>query len=224
MNPEIRVVFVQQGTVPSYGYTEGVTALAGCELVCAGALRYDVYQVERILRACAEDLMRRASHESAMVEVAGLGTFAMGGVERDWVEALLLGNRTRRRQAHWVQIIPVEPAPTLDTPDMARRLAEGHNPAWQWLVRPWDLPIPEESWVVTTLEVLTGSSPPVTIYRWEADQWEALDKRAAEVDRDVVRVAPFGLLTAVVADWSLALSLGVGEGFQRVGSEWVRRR
>ncbi|GAB4100068.1 hypothetical protein [Sinomonas halotolerans] len=224
MSPEIRVIFVQQGTVPSYGYTEGVRGRAGCELVCAGALRYDVYQVERILRACAEDLTRRPSHEAAMVEVAGLGTFAMGGVEPDWVEALLLGIPARRQQARWVQVIPVEPAPTLDTPDMARSLAEGHDPAWQWLVRPWDLPIPEESCVVTTLEVLTGSSPPVTIYRWEAGQWEALDKPAAELDRATARVAPFGLLTALVADWSLALSLGVGEGFQRLGSEWIRSR
>ncbi|WP_139346625.1 hypothetical protein [Sinomonas mesophila] len=224
MSPEIRVIFVQQGTTPSYGYTEGVTALAGCELVCAGALRYNVYEVDRILRACAENLARRSSHEAAMVEVAGLGTFTTGGVESDWVEALLLGTPMRRLQAHWVQVIPVEPTPTVDTPDMARSLSEGHDPVWQWLVRPWDLPIPEKSCLVTTLAVLTRFSPPVSIYRWDVDQWEALDKPAVELDRATARVAPFGVLTALVADWSLALSLEVGEGFERIGSEWMRTR
>ena len=224
MSPEIRVVAVQQGTVPPYAYTDGVTALAGCELVCAGALRYDVHQVDQILRACAEDLARRSSQDGTMVKVEGLGTFALGTVEPDWAEALLVGEPMRRRQASWVQLIPVDPVPTLDTPDMATSLGVGHDPVWQWLVRPWDLPIPEKSCLVTTLEVLTGFSTPASIYRWEVDQWEALDKPAVEVDQATARVAPFGLLTALVADWSLALSLGVGEGFERVGSEWVRTR
>ena len=47
MIPEIRVTAVQQGTVPPYAYTQGATALAGRELVCAGALRYDVHEIDR---------------------------------------------------------------------------------------------------------------------------------------------------------------------------------
>lgn len=222
MIPEIRVTAVQQGTVPPYAYTQDATALAGRELVCAGALRYDVHEIDRILRACAADLAHRSSLDATPIYVEGLGTFASGTVEPDWVEALQLGARMRERRGNWVQIVPVDPAPTVDSPDMAKSLGEGRDPVWQWLVRPWDLPVPSESHLVTTLGVLTKSSPPVSVFRWEVDQWEALDRPADQVVRDTVRVTPIGLLAAVVADYSLALSLGIGEGLQRVGSAWIR--
>jgi hypothetical protein len=224
MGPEIRVIAVQQGTVPPYAYTQGAAALAGRELVCAGAVRYDVHQVDRILRACAADLAHRSSRDASPVYVEGLGTFAIGTVEPDWVEALQLGARTLQRRGNWVQVVPLDPSPTVDTPDMTKSLGGGRDPVWQWLVRLWDLPVPSESHLVTTLGVLTKSSPPVSVFRWEVDQWEVLDRPADQVERAAARVAPIGLLAAVVADWSLALSLGVGEGLQRVGSSWMRIR
>lgn len=223
MGPEIRVTAVQQGKVPPYAYTQGATALAGYELVCAGALRYDVHQIHRILRACAEELAHRSSYDASPIYIEGLGTFSIRTVEPDWVEALQLGAGTRQR-GNWLQVVPVDPAPTVDTPDMTKSLGDGRDPVWQWLVRPWDLPVPSESHLVTTLGVLTKSSQPISVFRWEVDQWEALDRPADQVERDTARVAPIGLLAAVVADCSLALSLGIGEGLQRVGSGWMRTR
>jgi hypothetical protein len=221
---EIHVTAVQQSTIPPYAYTQGAAAQSGHELVCAGALRYDVRQVDRVLRACAADLAHLPSHDPPPVCVEGLGTFALGAVEQDWVEALQLGARRQQASGNWVQVIPIDPPSTVDIPDMAKSLGEGPDPVWQWLVRPWNLAVPLESHLVTTLGVLTKSSPPVSVFRWEVDQWEALDSPADQVDRAAVRVTPIGLLSAVVTDWSLALSLGVGEGLQRVGSEWMRTR
>jgi hypothetical protein len=117
------------------------------------------------------------------------------------------------RAGRWKQVIPLRPGPTIDVPDLSAPRSLDRDPAWRWLDHEWDVGAPSGSHLVTTLGVLSGRTP-VTIFRWEIDQWEALDMPAADVSRADARVAPLGLLTEIVDDWSRCLRLEVGEGLQ----------
>lgn len=103
---------------------------------------------------------------------------------------------------------------------MTAPVSNEDEPAWRWVDRPWNLQVPQQSHLVTTLEVLTGT-PPKTVFRWEADQWEALDRDPARIDPSDARVTPIGVLAAITRDWSRLLDLDVGQGVRRLGGGWV---
>lgn len=215
----VRVNAVQQSTIPPYAYTVGLASPAGHELICAGALRYDVQQIASILLACAEEVRRNDAQVPRSVSVAGRGDFLLGDVHEEWVDALIPAQSRGPSAEAWIQVTPSRPRPTIDVPDLAAARSEDRDPAWRWLDHAWDVEAPRDSHLVTTLGVLTGQTP-VTIFRWELDQWEALDRPAAEVEHSEARVAPLGLLKAMVDDWSPFLHLNVGEGLQLVRGQW----
>jgi hypothetical protein len=164
--------------------------------------------------------MIREEPELELVTLPGLGEFALGPVHGEWLADLVPSGYRNEATGTWRPVIPIAPPPTVDIPDLAVAPSDGRDPAWRWLVREWDFDIPSDSHLVTTLGVLTGSTP-VTIFRWEIDQWEALDKPAVEVDHSDARVAPIGVLSAIVDDWSLFLRLPVGAGPQYNAGQWT---
>lgn len=216
----VRVNAVQQGTVPPYAYSVGLASIAGCELLCAGALRYNVNQVAFIIQSCASQIFEGSGSVPASVYVTDLGSFDLGPVHDNWLSALIPSQYYRGTSQAWRQLIPVVPAPTVDVPDLAVPPSDGRDPAWRWLGRDWDLSIPVDSRLVTTIDVLSGSAP-VTIFRWESDQWEALDKPAKEIAHADARVAPIGILSAIVDDWESFLRLPVGQGLKCTAGNWV---
>lgn len=217
---DLRVNAVQQSTIPPYAYTVGLAQSAGCELICAGALRYNVQEIDSILRACAREMVRVGPPRSTSVSVEGLGDFVIGHVHREWLTELIPGQLRGAPTSTWYQVVPTCPDPTVDTPDLGMPRSAERDPAWRWLDHPWDLDAPNGSHLVTTLEVLSQRNP-LTIFRWELDQWEALDRPAVEIDQDNARVVPLGVLAEIVEDWSPFLNLNVGEGLQLVGGHWI---
>jgi hypothetical protein len=216
----IRVNAVQQSTIPPYAYTVGLRPKTGHELVCAGALRYTVQEVATILRASAAEMVRADPQVPDVVAVAGVGDFVLGDVHHQWLVGLIPAEFRDEPGGRWKQVIPLRPGPTIDIPDLSAPRSFVRDPAWRWLDHRWDVGAPSGSHLVTTLSVLSGRTP-VTIFRWEVDQWEALDVPAGDVNRADARVAPLGLLTMIVDDWSQFLRLGVGEGLQLVAGQWT---
>lgn len=216
----MQVNAVQQSTIPPYAYTVGLAPMVGHELVCAGALRYSVDQVASILRSCATGMVRGKTRSATPLRVAGLGDFTLGTVHSEWLMGLIPSEYRGEPAIAWHQVIPVHPPATVDVPDLAVSPAEGRDPAWRWLFQHWDVDVPDDSHLVTTLGVLTGSRPN-TVFRWEFDQWEALDRPAVEIDHAGARVAPIGVLAAIVDDWSVFLRLPVGEGLRLVDGRWI---
>lgn len=217
----VRVNAVQQGVVPPYAYSVGLASRSGYDLICAGALRYRVDQIGAIIQACASQLARtRGAATSEILTVIGLGEFSLGSVHGDWLSGLIPAEYQNRSAGTWYQLIPTFPARTVDVPDLAISPSEGRDPVWQWLTRAWDLDIPKGGHLVTTLDVLSGTAP-ITVFRWEADQWEALERPAVEVDHADARVAPISVLSAVVADWTPFLRLPVGQGLRRISGNWI---
>lgn len=217
---DIRVNAVQQSTIPPYAYTVGLQSESGQELICAGALRYTVQEVATILRTSAAEVVRADPQVPEVVAVAGVGDFVLGDVHHQWLAGLIPAEFRGERAGRWQQVIPLRPGPTIDIPDLSAPRSFDRDPAWRWLDHQWDMDAPSGSHLVTTLGVLSGGTP-VTVFRWEIDQWEALDVPAGDVNRADARVVPLGLLTAIVDDWPRFLRLKVGEGLQLVAGHWT---
>lgn len=80
--------------------------------------------------------------------------------------------------------------------------------------------MPTNAKLVATVDVLRGT-PAQTVYRWEVDQWELLDRPAAEIAHEDARVAPIGLLVELEKQWAEMLQLEVGSGMKREGGNWI---
>ena len=217
---ELGVTAVQQGVVPPYAYTQDLGPRLGVELICAGALRYSVYQVASILRGAAWTFSQEQAAVGSSFECEGLGLFEVRVVHADWLRALIPESRRVSAGVTWWQVAPIRPYWTVDVPDLSTARSHVPDPAWRWLDHPWDLPAPSNSHLVTTLSVLSGGVRPQTIFRWEADQWEALDQPPQQIDRSDVRVVPLGLLVSLVDDWGRFLHLDVGSGCTHVSGRW----
>jgi hypothetical protein len=215
----VRINAVQQGTVPPYAYTLDPVGRGRHGLICAGAVRYSVQQVSVVLRTCAEELAGSTGRVPRSLSVRGLGEFTLGSVHPEWLEVIVPSEHRDHSHVAWLQVVPSPPNRTIDVPDLSRPRSSDGDPAWRWLDSPWDIDAPSDSHLVTTLGVLTGRAP-LTIFRWESGQWEALDRPAADVDRSEARVVPLGLLTAIVDDWSPFVTLRVGEGLEHVAGQW----
>ncbi|GAA3801103.1 hypothetical protein [Nocardioides panacisoli] len=212
---KVHVTYVKQGLVPQYAYTHDISGSSPFEFVCAGVTGLVYRQVD--------DLLRYA-YAQTPDNLASLGTFGdldqqftLNSVDQSWLSVLV--PRTRQG-AHYLQVVPRCVPNTVDTPDLSLARDRSRDVAWRWLDEPWAYDVPSGSSLVTTLAVMSGT-PPISFYRWEPDQWEALDKSAADVVREDVRVLPIGVLPLISPHHDSIRGLRVGAGLKLTGQGLV---
>jgi hypothetical protein len=112
------------------------------------------------------------------------------------------------------QIIPDRNHYTLDIPNMSNEWNVSSEPVWQWLVRKWDYPVPENSTVVTNLDALLGESI-TEVVRWEDDAWEMFAGAGPDVPPENTRVVSIGTIIGIDKTLLSAIDLAIGEGLWR---------
>ncbi len=204
---------------PRYAYTIGLTNLFGFELIFAGGIYYlkdDLFQVfDAVVKAL------KKGDQKATVEF--LGTFRIAQVDSSWSELMMLGvyDHYNTSTITAFQIIPDSDHYTLDIPRMSNKLVISEEPVWQWLVRKWDYPVPENSTVVTDLKALLGAAI-TEIVRCGDDEWEMFAGAGPDVQKEDARVVSLASIIGMDKTLLPAISLNIGEGLWRDtnNSDW----
>lgn len=217
------VTVVTGGALPRYAYTIGCTATVGAEFVLAGGERYSQVQVGEIIAALVSYTTQAPDGPPVSVPVGALGHFSLVRADASWSKRLLLGAFDYYPQAPlcvW-QIVPDAPHRTREIPDMARVFDVADQPVWQWLVRAWAYPVPEDSMAITHVPVLLGE-PATEVVRWETDEWEIFASAGPDVPTEEKRIVPLGVLLGLDSTLERAVHLSVGQGLWRdaVEQEW----
>ena len=180
---------------PRYIYSIGLSEANGAELLFAGAAFYSANQGHEIVRRIASMLRESPNSSEADYSLGELGTFSLREVHPTWSSKLILGALDYYKVPFVpaLQVVPDAEHQTIDIPYLSRAFSSTVEPIWQWLEKPWDYPVPEDSMVITDLDALRGA-PITEAARWEETDWELFPGCATDVDKRDCRAVPFGTL------------------------------
>lgn len=191
------VHLVHPTSLPGWGHTIGLRASLGFELILAGAVYFAPDEVMQILSDVARQLRSGSTGPFGVTELSSCSrcTFSVRQCDPSWSDQLLERGREyyRADTLSARQLFPDEQRWTVDTPDLSEPFDPARATAWRWLQETWDLPVPEDSQVVTSLSVLQGA-PVTRATRHDEDHWEAFGREPTS-DADV-RLVPIGVLLA----------------------------
>ncbi|MFF5124014.1 DUF4262 domain-containing protein [Dactylosporangium aurantiacum] len=217
----LSVTLVAGGALPRYAYTVGLKDVTGSELIMCGAYQYTSAQVHQIINAVGSAL--RADPATTSLVVGAAGVFRLRPVHSSWSRPLALGAQDffGTDDVRCSQVVPDLDHMTDDVPDMTVEWAADREPAWQWIHRPWDLPVARTAVVTTNLPALRGT-PVTELARWEDDEWEMFAGNGPDVIAEDVRVVPFGTMVGLDPSLTAAAGVRIGEGLWRdgPGSAW----
>ncbi len=217
------VTIVGSYACPRFAYTIGLTRLFSFELIIAGGIVYMKNELMQIFTAVALELKKTMNLEKKKILIGKLGAFSFSCVHPSWSKLMMLGvfDYYKTDTARAYQIIPDSEHYTLDIPDMSKEWDESAEPVWQWLVRKWDYPVPENSTVVTNIQALRGEQI-TEVVRWEPDGWEMFAGPGPDVKKEDTRVATLGTMLGIDKTLLPAIYLGIGKGLWRDSrdSEW----
>ncbi len=157
---QFHITVVQQSKTPRYVYSIGNYEKHGFELVLAGSENFLYAEVLFIFNAIASQFEAMMETEKASFFVKDLGQFHLQEVNDSWKKKMMLGvyNYYGIKNFKAYQIVPDKGHFTLDIPDMQYELNSNKDIIWKWLDDniKWDLDVPENSTVVTEIDVLLG--------------------------------------------------------------------
>lgn len=218
---------MQQGTCPRYAYTIGLNDPLGLELVLAGAIFFDVDEVNLILHSIRNLLGKKAAALDSTLEVPDLGSFTLRHVDSSWAKLLLLGasDYYGRSAVDAYQIVPDALHWTIDVPNLSTPSSESSEPIWRWLHVPWQCAFPSTLHVATDLEALQGARI-TQATRWEDNYWEMFAGPVENLSPDRARIVPLGCLVAHDPSLKSALDLEIGQRILRDsdGGDWIPSR
>jgi len=218
------VTLVSSHTSPRYIYTIGLTEKFNFELIFAGGIYYLKKQAFEIIDKIVAEVIKRDGTFFETVDLADLGTFSIGHVDRSWSTLLMLGvyDYYKLQDANAFQIIPDSDHSTLDVPDMSNMFDADQEPIWQWEMKQWDINVPENSTVGTTLNILMGA-PITELTRWEEDYWEMFSDEGPDKAEAKRRFVSIGTILAIDPTIKPALNLPLEKGLIRDSKddEWV---
>jgi hypothetical protein len=207
---------VQGGPDPRYIYSIGLSEAIGAELIFAGAAFYSANQGHEIVRRLASVLRESPNRPEADYSLGELGTFSLREVHPTWSSKLILGalDYYKAPFVPALQIVPDAEHQTIDVPFLSRAFSSTVEPIWQWLERPWDYPVREDSTVITDLDALRGA-PITEAARWEETDWELFPGCATDVAKEDMRSVPFGTLLGADPSLKPVTALMVGKALWR---------
>jgi hypothetical protein len=217
------VTVVTGGALPRFAYSIGCTTTLGAEFIFAGGEFYSKNQVKEIIAATISLATTQSAWPDLVVSLGSLGNFSLVKAVTSWSKLLLLGAIDYYPQADlqvW-QIMPDQAHHTLEIPAMTQSFDAAAQPVWQWLVRPWEYPIPRQSMAITNLEVLAGAKA-TEVTRWEEAEWEIFAGAGPDIPKAAMRIVPLGTLLGIDSSLELAVDLEIGAGLWRepVAFDW----
>jgi len=210
------IYVITGGPDPRFAYTIGLKEDAGVELVLAGASYYSIQEVGIIIDDIAGQIRKGGDWRRLRYKFGTNGVFSLGKVHDSWSSRMLLGalDYYKTSSVETLQILPGARHRTIDVPDLKKPWSAISEPAWQWLEKDWDYPVPKQSVAVTNLDALKGK-PITEAVRWEEDKWELFAGAGPDVDKADVRTVPLGTLMAADRTLEIVTTLDVSQALRR---------
>lgn len=211
------ITTVHSELVPRYSYTIGLSVSLGFELIFAGGIYFMYEEVLKIINHANKTLQLKKEKVKEF-EVKKIGKFSISDVDQSWSKLTMLGTYDyfQLDEIKAYQIKPITPklTLTLDIPDMKIKWEGNLNPIWQWLKNEWKYPIPQNSKVVTNLDVLRGNKV-TEIMRWKQNEWEGFAGAGPDVKKEDIRIVPVGTILALDSSLISITELEIGKGLWR---------
>lgn len=208
------------GPLPRFCYSIGLTKEIGTELILAGALLYTDEEVKVIINEIVGEIKNDINVDNI---VTSLGIFSLKTVDSTWSEKLMLGvfDYYNVSTVSVLQIIPKNEYLTIDVPDLSREYNPSLELIWKWLTIDWNFSISATSVCVTDLDTLQGK-PIIQAIRWEEDYWEIFSKLSSEIIQENTRFIPIGMLLVIDKANEVFADLAINEAVSRIDSnhEW----
>jgi len=217
------ITIVSSRAEPRYAYTIGLRNVFHFELIFAGGINYLKDDLSLIFDTIIEELKNGKTITDVKFNISALGVFTLAKVDVSWSNLMMLGvlDFYKIDNVNAFQIVPDADHYTLDIPDMTKELNVSLEPVWQWLIREWDYPVPENSTVITNIDALQGKAI-TELTRWENDEWEMFAGAGPDMIKEELRVVSLGTILGIDETLVPAIYLNVGEGLWResAGSTW----
>jgi hypothetical protein len=209
------IYVVAGGPDPAFAYTIGLTATHGAEIVFAGGAAMTSTTVDDVVAELAKT-PRDGWSGLSLSAVDGFGVASVRPVDATWSKLLLLGayDYYDVDAVETWQIVPDGDHRTLDVPAMDRPWDSSAEPAWRWLVEPWEYDVPATSTAVTNVDSLRGAVV-TEVTRWEEDYWEMFAGPGPDVAQDDARTVSLGTLLAIDPTLEIATTLAVPGAVRR---------
>lgn len=216
------VSLVAGGALPRYAYTIGMSAMAGAELILAGASFFRAQDVKRILDEAVDRVRTMQSLQPPTLQVEGLGSFSFRRIDASWAAGLMTSAiATYGGEVSAWQVRPDQEHWTLDIPDMCQPWSAERERVWRWMHEPWSYPVPDYAVATTNLDALRGRRI-TEAARWEVDRWELCAGVGSATPSDEIRLVPLATLLATDASLEAVIELKMGQALWRndTGGAW----
>jgi hypothetical protein len=216
------ITIVKSGTVPRYAYTIGLTKNLGFELVLAGGFYYNMEEFNSVINSVALQIQTNIKPENKIVTIDFFGDFLLQEVDKSWSQIMLLGvyDFYETNQIEVLQILPTLDYYTNEIPNMSEVRSIDLHPIWKWLTETWSFAISPTSKVITNLQALQNHKI-TEIMRWESDEWEMFAGSGPDVEKDEIRIVPFGTMIGLDSSILSSINLEMGKGMWRDSEELV---
>jgi hypothetical protein len=217
------VYLVGGGPDPRFVYTIGLSEAVGFELIFAGGTFYHAKEAFEIIERLASILKDTSNGSQTEHALGDMGTFSLREAHPSWSSKLIWGamDYYKLPSVPALQIVPDAEHFTIDVPNLSQAWSETAEPIWQWLEKPWDLPVPQNTMVMTDLAALRGE-PIIEAVRWEEKDWELFATPYTDLDKKDGRAVPLGTLLGADPSLRPIIDLAVGKALRRdpVELEW----
>lgn len=213
-------VVKDNGPLPRFSYSIGLTQEIGKELILAGALLYSDEEIKVIINEIVVEIKNNINSDRI---ITSLGVFTLKKVDITWSEKLMLGvfDYYNVSTVNALQIIPQNEYLTIDVPDLSKKYNPSLEPIWKWLTKDWNFSIPSTSICVTDLDALQGKCI-IQAIRWEENYWEIFSKLSSEIIQENTRFIPIGILLVADKANEVFADLVINQAVSRINSnhEW----
>lgn len=219
------IYLVASTRTPRFAYTIGLFPQLEFELILSGALFYSAADVKMVLNEISEQLRNSRDWRDKLFDCGRNGKFTLRLVDNSWASEMVLGalDYYKITAIKTLQVVPDNQHFTLDIPDMSQQFSPRREAVWQYLLdnRIWDFPILETSMAAIDINIYFGAAV-TELTRWEIDYWEIFSKSGLDVSDEDRRIVPFTQLLAIDPTLKPAMSLPLGKGLWRQGTnqEW----
>lgn len=217
------VTIVNSAVEPRYAYTIGLTTQFNFELIFAGGFYFKKDDLFEIFNEVVKAINNGNISDNQKIAVGSLGVFSLSHVDASWSKLMMLGafDYYSTNDINAFQVVPDSDHYTLEIPHISTEWRASSDPIWQWLVKEWDYPVPENSTVITNLKALSGEAV-TEVMRWETNEWEMFAGAGPDVEKEDIRVISLGTILGIDKTLLPTVSLEIGKGLWResVDSDW----
>ncbi|SHF10539.1 DUF4262 domain-containing protein [Chryseobacterium vrystaatense] len=221
---QFHITVVAQSKTPRYAYSVGNYDKYGFELVLAGSENFLYEDVLLIFNDIVSQLENEIDIDTKMFLVKDLGNFHLREISDSRKTKMMFGvyDYYEVNNFRAYQIIPEKAHYTLDIPNMNNQWNSNNDIIWKWLDDSikWDLDVPEESTVITEIDVLLGKKA-TEIMRWEKDDWQIFTQDGNNIDEDNLRVVPITTILGIDETLLPIIKLNLGKGLWRSEDELI---